>query len=107
MSESAENKRAAHLYLQDMDQAPSVKNVHRDSALRYLLRRQAEREAEQADELVERLRDEQHKRCAYGTRDGDGQTCDCKFPLLGRPNSSEMTGCAELREAIRVLTNRP
>ena len=53
--------------------------------------------------LIDRLIEEQHKRCAYGTREGDGQTCDCKFfsPLL--PRTSEVTGCAELRTAIRML----
>lgn len=46
--------------------------------------------------LTELLTDEQEERCAYGTREGDGRTCDCEF---------EMTGCPELRSAIWVLRN--
>lgn len=60
-------------------------------------------------ELIEALKDEQHERCVYGTREGDGRTCDCKYnpypfrhPFKGR---GEVTGCPELRAAIRVLEN--
>lgn len=57
----------------------------------------------QARDLIERLCDEQANRCAYGTRDGDGRTCDCKYAMPLRPPTSETTGCPELRGAIRVL----
>lgn len=57
-------------------------------------------------EGIEWLKDEQHRRCAYGTREGDGQRCDCKYP---RPNqehqSDEVTGCCELRAAIWILAD--
>ena len=52
--------------------------------------------------LIEALCDEQAARCAYGTRDGDGRICDCKYGTL-MSSGSEATGCAELRTAIRVL----
>jgi hypothetical protein len=60
------------------------------------------------DELIELLKDRQNSICAYGTREGDGGTCDCKytnrmflsqdFELKG-----EQTGCCELRAAIQIL----
>lgn len=55
--------------------------------------------------LIELLRDAQHARCAYGTREGDGRTCDCKFDLTryGVRRTSETTGCPELRTAIWML----
>lgn len=53
--------------------------------------------------LIEGLRDEQSRRCAYGSRDGDGRTCDCKYASPLRPWASEATGCPELRAAIAVL----
>lgn len=58
------------------------------------------------EELIEALKDEQNARCAYGTREGDGRTCDCKFGigLIGYVPRGEATGCAELRQAIWVLT---
>lgn len=54
-------------------------------------------------ELLSLLYDEQERRCAYGTREGDGRSCDCKFmnPLF--PNNPEATGCPEMRAAIWVL----
>lgn len=55
------------------------------------------------DPIIEALKDAQHERCLYGTREGDGRTCDCKFHTLFGSNS-EATGCAELRVAIWVLT---
>lgn len=56
-------------------------------------------------DLIEQLKDEQNKLCAYGTREGDGRTCDCKFGAtiaLG----GEVTGCPELRTAIWVLEGK-
>lgn len=58
-----------------------------------------------AADLIERLRDEQNQRCCYGTRDGDGRTCDCKFGAPTFGVRGEMTGCPELRTAIRLLTS--
>jgi hypothetical protein len=57
-------------------------------------------------ELVEALKDAQAERCAYGTREGDGRTCDCKFGIPGVTvyGRGEATGCAELRTAIWMLT---
>lgn len=62
------------------------------------------------NELIELLKNEQHKRCCYGTREGDGRTCDCKFSILFNKDSlephGEYTGCPELRAAIWVLVGR-
>lgn len=61
------------------------------------------------DELIEDLNDRQNEACAYGTREGDGRTCDCKYVLIvpgANPSAlfhGENTGCCELRQAIRVL----
>lgn len=57
--------------------------------------------------LLTLLLAEQHRRCAYRTREGDGRTCDCKYDMRPlRPATSETTGCPELRAAIRVLTEK-
>jgi len=47
----------------------------------------------------------QRSLCAYGTVEGDGHRCDCKFSynnqtLKGYPH--EESGCAEAREIIRI-----
>lgn len=55
------------------------------------------------EQLIEALRDAQQARCSYGTRDGDGQLCDCKYATPLRPWSQEATGCPELRAAIWAL----
>lgn len=57
------------------------------------------------DDLIEALKDKQHQVCAYGTREGDGRRCDCKYGAHFKPIvfRGEFTGCAELRAAIRVL----
>jgi hypothetical protein len=60
-------------------------------------------EAVKTADLVEVLRDEQAKHCSYGTREGDGKTCDCKYANPLRPWNPEATGCPELRAAIWVL----
>ena len=57
-------------------------------------------------QVIEVLKRIQHDACAYGTTDGDGRTCDCKFGgnYLEKGNSwTEQTGCPELRQAIRTL----
>lgn len=56
-------------------------------------------------DLIEQLKARQQYLCAYGTVEGDGKTCDCKYnPLPGIiPSRGEMTGCVELRQAIRAL----
>lgn len=61
--------------------------------------------------LIEQLKDEQHKLCAYGTREGDGQTCDCKYTrrmFLSEPFNlrGEITGCCEVRAAIQILVQQ-
>lgn len=58
--------------------------------------------------LIEQMKDEQNKLCAYGTREGDGRTCDCKYTrrmFLSEPFNlrGEITGCCEMRAAIQVL----
>lgn len=57
------------------------------------------------NELIEKLKDEQHKVCAYGTREGDDKRCDCKYNPYPHAVEfrGEITGCPELRSAIRVL----
>lgn len=56
------------------------------------------------DEVIATLRVIQYQVCCYGTTEGDGRTCDCKF---GKDESSspigEQTGCPELRQVIRTL----
>lgn len=56
-------------------------------------------------DLIAQLLARQQYLCAYSTREGDGRTCDCKYnPLPGIiPSRGEMTGCPELRQAIRAL----
>lgn len=61
-------------------------------------------------ELLDGLLALQHNLCAYGTNEGDGGTCDCKYDLnleaFGGPaftSRHEVTGCPEMRAAIRVL----
>lgn len=54
-------------------------------------------------DLIEALTDKQAGVCAYGTREGDGRTCDCKYAMPGQPRRGEQTGCPELRSAIRML----
>lgn len=62
-------------------------------------------------DLLSMLREEQYKRCAYMTREGDGKRCDCKYStadwLPSLKLTSEMTGCPELRQAIQVLVRIP
>lgn len=54
--------------------------------------------------LIEWLKDRQHEVCAYGTRDGDGRPCDCKYGgPAGERYHSEQNGCPEFRSAIRYL----
>lgn len=58
--------------------------------------------------LIEQMKDQQHRLCAYGTREGDGGTCDCKYArrmFLSEPFNlrGEITGCCEMRAAIQVL----
>lgn len=58
--------------------------------------------------LIETMKDKQHDLCAYGTREGDGNTCDCKYTrrmFLSEPFNlrGEITGCCEMRAAIQVL----
>ena len=55
--------------------------------------------------LYRSLQHEQHRRCAYLTREGDGRTCDCKYGLgsLTLAPRGEMTGCPELRCALAAL----
>jgi acyl-CoA reductase-like NAD-dependent aldehyde dehydrogenase len=60
-----------------------------------------EARAEALREAEELLTDLQENSCVYGTRDGDGKPCDCKYGGL-RP-SSEVTGCAEYRQAARLV----
>jgi hypothetical protein len=57
----------------------------------------------ETEALLGWLADEQAARCTYGTREGDGRTCDCKFgvPVFGF--GGERTGCPELRAAIWTL----
>ena len=60
------------------------------------------------DDLIEELKDRQNSVCAYGTREGDGMTCDCKYTdrmLLGEAFElrGERTGCCELRSAVQIL----
>ena len=61
--------------------------------------------------LIEQLKDEQQKLCAYGTREGDGKTCDCKYTrrmFLSEPFNlrGEITGCCEVRAAIQILVQQ-
>lgn len=57
------------------------------------------------DRVMQLLVHEQHVRCAYGTREGDGRSCDCKFGLgqLNSLSQGEHNGCPELRMAIRAM----
>lgn len=66
-------------------------------------RRRATKVTDEMDALIEALKDEQAARCAYGTREGDGRTCDCKYgaPTFGL--RGEMTGCPELRAAVWTI----
>lgn len=58
-------------------------------------------------ELADWLTEEQSRVCAYGTRDGDTQRCDCKYGghrgLKPWTGDSEQTGCPELRMAARLV----
>ncbi len=61
--------------------------------------------------LLDVLLTKQHELCRYGTTDGDGRTCDCKYDpnldmfagrqLFGR--GSEINGCPEMRAAVRIM----
>ena len=66
---------------------------------------QLDRERSEIDKLIADLTHEQHARCAYLTREGDGRACDCKYGLgtLIQEPRGEMTGCPELRTAIKTL----
>lgn len=61
------------------------------------------------DELAEFLTNMQASVCDYGTRDGDGRTCDCKFgytprsKFLPSKGGFEQNGCPELRQAARMI----
>lgn len=60
------------------------------------------------ERLIEQMKDNQNRVCAYGTREGDGKMCDCKYVprmFLTGPIElrGESTGCCELRRAIQVL----
>lgn len=60
------------------------------------------------ERLIEQMKDNQHRVCAYGTREGDGKTCDCKYtPRMFLSEDvvlrGETTGCCELRAAIQIL----
>lgn len=56
--------------------------------------------------VIDQMRRLQKATCAYGTAEGDGMTCDCKF--LRSDDSirlgSEENGCCEARNAIRELS---
>lgn len=55
-------------------------------------------------DLLGALRVFQAEVCAYGTREGDGRRCDCKFlGMIGTKPGSEQTGCAEARTLIAML----
>jgi hypothetical protein len=60
-------------------------------------------EEKKIKEIVEGLKTIQHLLCAYGTKEGDGRVCDCKFVT---PEWAEMygkgehNGCCEIRTAI-------
>jgi len=46
--------------------------------------------------------------CSYGTTEGDGKKCDCKFASngkLGNKHSEDGCGCAEARAIIWFLDN--
>lgn len=65
-------------------------------------------QAHRIEVVIEELKNQQHAVCAYGTREGDGKTCDCKYTdrmLLGESFEfrGERTGCCELRAAIQIL----
>ena len=60
------------------------------------------------ERLIEQMKDNQHRVCAYGTREGDGKMCDCKYtPRMFLSEDvvlrGETTGCCELRAAIQIL----
>lgn len=61
-------------------------------------------------QLIDALRVKQHELCAEATIDGDGQGCDCRYnPGIKNLNMlrpglrGEITGCCEMRAAIRIL----
>jgi hypothetical protein len=61
-------------------------------------------------QMIDQLTRFQHELCAYATVEGDGRSCDCKFwpGLAAFPvGRGEITGCPELRSAIRVLKALP
>lgn len=53
--------------------------------------------------LLANLRAFQAEACCYGTKEGDGRMCDCKFSSPMYAKSSEQTGCPEARMLIRML----
>ena len=61
------------------------------------------------ERLIEQMKDNQHRVCADGTREGDGKMCDCKYTPIWMflPEDvvlrGETTGCCELRAAIQIL----
>lgn len=57
------------------------------------------------EKLIESLEALRKTVCAYGP---DADRCDCKFGIsyTGRRNSTEQTGCPELRQAILILRGR-
>lgn len=63
---------------------------------------------ENIDEAIEYARGLQSALCCYGTTQGDGRPCDCKY-FVGYENakytglSGEKTGCAEARALIEYL----
>ena len=55
------------------------------------------------ERLLPVLRDMQNQRCVYGTTEGDGRMCDCKYGWTPGTRNSEQTGCPELRQVIRTI----
>lgn len=59
---------------------------------------------ENIDEAIEYAAELQKRQCCYGTTEGDGRPCDCKFLQGPNQGSSEATGCCEARGLHRFLT---
>lgn len=62
-------------------------------------------ECQNIGEALSYARRLQEGACCYGTKEGDGRHCDCKFLREGQmlSRSGENTGCCEARALIIFL----
>jgi hypothetical protein len=63
-------------------------------------------ECQNIDEAIKYARSLQAGACCYGTKQGDGRFCDCKFLSGEKFSGGEQTGCCEARALVIFLEKK-